>query len=320
MSGFTFRLLRQAGGSTQRRRSACAIVTTTSASLMCYYHQQWNSQPKTVLAENAPSNIPKGSTSISKPVLVMKRLFETDLASETTTTTKISKGSVMQRHDEISLHDSVLIIPNAIPGEYCQMLCDEADRLIQNGYHRDRMGEDDEDTEQEDEELSLRRISTSDMSNRMQDLAMNMIQEDILGILQKELPSLLQSLGLSDWKRKDVEWEWASDEPTVNRYTAPGGTFEAHRDGYPLTIVIPLNDPSSFSGGGTRFFESSSSQEQSSNDHDGDEPTMMRRKSVTISPPAGTAICFDGDMLHAGAPVLKGVRYVFVASFGILST
>ena len=319
MSGFTFRLLRQAGGSSQTR-SACAIVTTTSALIWCC-DQQWNSQPKTALADNAPSKISKGSTSISKPVLGMKRLFETELGAKglatETTRTKISNGAVMQRQDKISLHNSVLVIPNAIPSEYCQMLCDEADRLIQNGYHRDRMGEDDEDTEQDD----LRRISTSDMSNRMQDLAMNIIKEDVLVIIEKELPSLLQSLSLSDWKRQDVEWEWASDEPTVNRYTAPGGTFEAHRDGYPLTIVIPLNDPSNFSGGGTRFFESSSSQEQSSNDHDGDdEPMMMRRKSVTISPPAGTAICFDGDMLHAGAPVLKGVRYVFVASFGILST
>ena len=158
----------------------------------------------------------------------------------------------MQRHDEISLHDSVLIIPNAIPGEYCQMLCDEADRLIQNGYHRDRIGEDDEeDTEQDDKEL--RRISTSDMSNRMQDLAMKIIKEDILFIIEKELPSLLQSLGLSDWKRQDVEWEWASDEPTVNRYIAPGGTFEAHLDGYPLTIVIPLNETSSFPVEGQDF-------------------------------------------------------------------
>ena len=62
-------------------------------------------------------------------------------------------------------------------------------------------------------------------------------------------------------------------------------------------------DDGAFVGGGTGFW-----------------PPEGRRRadrapSIVLTPPAGTAMLYSGDVLHAGMPVAQGTRVVFVASF-----
>jgi len=144
------------------------------------------------------------------------------------------------------------------------------------------------------------------MSAAAQELSHQIIKERILPTMQCQTPHLLRDL--EGWDSIDADFEWASDEPSVNRYTA-GGQFEPHRDGYPLTIVLLLSKDSDFVGGGTKFFEFEQNLAK------GSQPD--RGRSVLLQPSQGTALCFDGDITHAGSPVIFGTRHVFVASFGI---
>jgi hypothetical protein len=73
----------------------------------------------------------------------------------------------------------------------------------------------------------------------------------------------------------------------------PGQRFAPHFDGYFarssdersfLTFIVYLND--GFEGGQTRF------------------------EGVTVKPRIGTALCFRHHLLHEGAPVLEGRKYV----------
>jgi hypothetical protein len=295
-------------GQARSRRSSVARSFSVGLTAL-YYHQQLDYPPanKTHNEESSSKDNVKSDSlaETCESQVVLKRLFETVPMSMSNS---VNNSMLTSSNNSTTLRNSVVIVSNVISKEECKILCNEADRLIQNGYQRDRLGSDDADDDEEEkkEQESLRRISTEDMSKTAQQLAMDIIKKRVLSKIERHFHSLIRDLGLSDWRRSGVEWEWASDEPTVNRYTSPGGTFEAHRDGYALTIVVPLNDPVEFLGGGTSFFAGKDI---------GDED-RTRENTVTISPPRGTAICFDGDMLHSGAPVIQGVRYVFVASFG----
>ena len=99
--------------------------------------------------------------------------------------------------------------------------------------------------------------------------------------------------------------EFSPNEPAVNVYYSGGG-FSPHRDYCALTVLIPLSSPAdgSFTGGGTGFWAPGSRHGQDS-----------AAPSITLAPPAGTALLFAGDVLHAGLPVESGKRVVLVASF-----
>jgi len=110
------------------------------------------------------------------------------------------------------------------------------------------------------------------------------------------------------------------NEPAVNLYSA-GGAFEPHKDLQALTVLMPLVGAGSFEGGGTGFWArkacvadddaSSSSRSLGSMREDIEEA----EPSVVLTPPAGSALLFGGDLQHAGQPVTAGQRAVFVASF-----
>lgn len=83
-----------------------------------------------------------------------------------------------------------------------------------------------------------------------------------------------------------------------------------------VTILVPLSDTDSFSGGGTAFWSDADRGPrvgaQSQVFGGAAEPSFVLR------PPAGTAIIFGGRVAHAGMPVVSGTRCVFVASFSPL--
>ena len=102
------------------------------------------------------------------------------------------------------------------------------------------------------------------------------------------------------------ELEWSEGEPAINVYEAGGG-FGTHKDHMALTILMPLSSPTTFSGGGTGFW--SHADEEMYAGKPAGAPTSI------IKPPLGTALLFGGDVSHAGMPVERGLRSVFVCSF-----
>ena len=102
-----------------------------------------------------------------------------------------------------------------------------------------------------------------------------------------------------------AQWEFQGINPRFRfcQYNQ-GEAFFIHQDGVFhkseseksfLTLLIYLNDQSTFRGGATRFF---------SNNNDANEPTLM------VEPKAGMALLFDHSLWHDGAQILEGTKYV----------
>jgi hypothetical protein len=87
-------------------------------------------------------------------------------------------------------------------------------------------------------------------------------------------------------------------DPSINRYPH-GGEFNLHTDGTHLTLIILLSDKGAFGGGGTRLY--------------GED--AFSQCSVDIKPVQGTALLFNGNVMHSALKVESGVRHVYVSSF-----
>eukprot|EP00966_Prymnesium_polylepis_P214135 4959376-Prymnesium_polylepis.1 len=75
-----------------------------------------------------------------------------------------------------------------------------------------------------------------------------------------------------------------------------------------LTLLVPLSTPGvDFEGGGTGFWSSSAAPAS------GGPPPP----NLVLRPPAGTAMLWRGNVMHAGMPVVTGKRYAFVVSFNL---
>lgn len=111
---------------------------------------------------------------------------------------------------------------------------------------------------------------------------------------------------------------WSPGEPAVNVY-AVGGDFKPHEDEQLLTILIPLTNSETtapgcsgdFSGGGTAFWPEGA---RGGEDEDG-QRAVLGPPSFVLTPPAGSALLFGGQLTHAAQPVIAGERAVFVGSF-----
>jgi len=211
------------------------------------------------------------------------------------------------------LSNRILLMSNVLSTEECQLLMNDADHVLGGSkYNRDLIEVDEDDKEGAADERRLRRVSLCDMSQSSQKLSHDLIFCRILPALRQNNPELLESLGLSRFDVPLNEMDWASDEPSINRYEV-GGRFDPHRDGYAMTVIVLLSTDEAFLGGGTRFFDSAQFAEafmdgNCSDDTDSDS-------SVVVKPPQGTVVLFSGDIYHAGCPVTKGTRHLFVASF-----
>ena len=142
-----------------------------------------------------------------------------------------------------------------------------------------------------------------------------------LEFVDKAVPSLNSILfGQSPAAALRAEGEFARssllsfthNEPAINVYTA-GGDFSPHRDLQALTVLMPLVDAAGFEGGGTAFWSSANTASGPPMALPDVDPS--RPPSLLLAPPAGTAMLWGGDLMHAGQPVTAGQRAVFVASF-----
>ena len=104
-------------------------------------------------------------------------------------------------------------------------------------------------------------------------------------------------------------------EPACNVYTS-GGQFTPHEDGQSLTVIVVLSDRDTFVGGGTSFW--SATEGTAAGRASGARALHVNPQSaptLVLTPPAGTALVFGGNVTHAGESVVDGERAVFVASF-----
>ena len=214
------------------------------------------------------------------------------------------------------LQDCVMVLPGVLSASECTELCEEADALIASGYTRDLFGEElcDRNSHQ-----SLRRVSVEDMSNRHGEISRMLLEGRVLPVLEREFPEVLSALRLEGFR--DSEFEWASDEPTVNRYTR-GGTFDQHEDAYSLSCIVLLSDD--FEGGGTRFWPEAAENGLLSasvgEGKTGSTVLINEGSSVLVQPSVGTALLFNGDITHAGSAVHSGVRHLYVGSFDVVAS
>ena len=139
-----------------------------------------------------------------------------------------------------------------------------------------------------------------------------------LDFVEQEIPSLASDLfgetSLAGEVRASGQPVYCSSsltfthlEPAINVYRS-GGDFEPHRDLQALTLLVPLASADSFTGGGTAFYSRAGGATAIS-DHESARP------AVVITPPAGTALLFGGEVTHAALAVTSGERAVLVASF-----
>jgi len=126
----------------------------------------------------------------------------------------------------------------------------------------------------------------------------------------------------------DPTLDFNRNEPAVNIYN-PGNGFAPHKDMHALTVLMPLVGEQSFSGGGTAFWSAPAPDAPyfgATHTWEGGTRRTVRGSGAlpdveTVPPhtvlrhPAGTAILFGGDVVHAGAEVASGQRVVLVASF-----
>ena len=89
----------------------------------------------------------------------------------------------------------------------------------------------------------------------------------------------------------------------------PGGAFEAHEDGYCVTVNVLL-DAGSFRGGGTAFYKNEVAEDGG--------VKASEAPAVLLEPKeAGLGVVFNGNVRHAGVAVTAGRRYLYVASFDL---
>ena len=140
----------------------------------------------------------------------------------------------------------------------------------------------------------------------------------LLTLLEAELPDFAHSIFGQSTGLAELRPDYSPGEPAVNIYTT-GGEFAPHTDKQSVTLLVPLSAADAFKGGGTAFWpESHLGRKKGADDdiaYDENCRSNWLPHTHKLSPPAGTAIIFGGDVTHAGLPVTSGTRHLFVMSF-----
>jgi hypothetical protein len=78
--------------------------------------------------------------------------------------------------------------------------------------------------------------------------------------------------------------------PPNQTWTSSQTYLPVHADQSSHSLIVPLNAPGEYTGGGTSFIDS----------------------RVTLRPPQGHVLAFPGHLYHGGEPITSGTRYVHV--------
>ena len=136
----------------------------------------------------------------------------------------------------------------------------------------------------------------------------------LLTLLEAELPDFAHSIFGQSTGLAELRPDYSPGELAVNIYTT-GGEFAPHTDKQSVTLLVPLSAADAFKGGGTAFWPESHLGADDDKAYDENCRSNWLPHTHKLSPPAGTAIIFGGDVTHAGLPVTSGTRHLFVMSF-----
>ena len=197
------------------------------------------------------------------------------------------------------LHDSILTLDGLVTPSECDHLISAAAAFCE--------------ADKQSSGLGLTRIECHvdgvNLDGRSHALA-NIILTRALYNLEVLRPDLAAEIFADAEDCCDLWFRFSGEEPMLNRYI-PGGNFDAHQDGHALTVLVPLSTPDvDFEGGGTAFWSERTIGTDSKSAH-------SFPPSLVCRPKAGTALFWRGHLTHAGLPVTKGLRHVFVASFNL---
>jgi len=192
----------------------------------------------------------------------------------------------LRNNSQLLVRNSVLLVP-LLNREECECLMKAAEELSEVQRHH---------------ALGLKKLKVEDMNEEAQALSARLLSDKLLPFLEHELPAVSQQLFGRCQNLSEMRVISSANEPAVNKYEV-GGEFKGHVDGYSLTVVIPLNSYHEYRGGGTVFWPETAEEEKVG--------------TVRIKAQRGEAVLFNGNIRHAGFPVQKGVRYLYVASFDL---
>ena len=234
------------------------------------------------------------------------RYFDVKLVSST------ERGSSQYTNVDDSpdtlLHNTIVVLPNLISLKECELLVNEAERILQENKASNVQG-------CKTESWSL----YSRFGNDCQVVMDRVLGEHVLAFIRQRLPKVAKKLFDSNdmpqglGKRKEdkdssakdtMTYYW--DETVIIKYIA-GNELAPHEDMRELTIVVPLNPLEDFpmAGGGTRFWLAPTSISPDYADSNG---------GISLKPAAGTGILFNGNITHSGNAVHAGTRFVLMTS------
>eukprot|EP00931_Biecheleriopsis_adriatica_P047639 TRINITY_DN27478_c0_g1_i1.p1 TRINITY_DN27478_c0_g1~~TRINITY_DN27478_c0_g1_i1.p1 ORF type:complete len:368 (-),score=68.67 TRINITY_DN27478_c0_g1_i1:72-1175(-) len=188
--------------------------------------------------------------------------------------------------------NSVILIPDLLTQEECSLLKESAER--QSSQVADSCSGN-----------FLQRISVRDLEPEVQELSTLALKLRVLPFFEHHLPEVARGLFGRSSGLKEMDFKYHSLEPAVNRYRT-GGEFQVHTDDFSVTVNVLLSDLEDFTGSGTAFWPSDTTCAEAGNV----DPLILH-------PRKGTAIIFNGNVVHCGKAVESGLRHVYVASFNL---
>jgi len=140
-------------------------------------------------------------------------------------------------------------------------------------------------------------------------LSKTIIHDRLLSFFEEQLPHVANEVFGQSTNLNKMKFSFSPGEPAVNRYSVGGG-IASHTDKQSVTVNVVLSNFGSFTGGGTTFWPQ---EPDSTIDEGGTDDVVLLR------PQQGSALLFNGNVKHAGRPVISGVRHAYVASFNLWS-
>ncbi|CAE8634212.1 unnamed protein product [Polarella glacialis] len=208
------------------------------------------------------------------------------VAGEVSTTEKpYHEVRISEKHSLFECN-SVLLVPDLLTRDECNLLMEAAVRRIRGGRKISN-------SQQE----GLTRLPVQELDLEAQMLSTSIIKDRVLTFLEQQLPQVTSDLFGQNSRLREMKCTFSQGEPAINRYVEGGG-FNPHRDQTSVTINVLLSDFGDFSGGGTTFWPQDSADESGSQD------------VLLLRPPQGTGVLFNGNVRHAGRPVVSGTRYL----------
>ena len=199
--------------------------------------------------------------------------------------------------------NSVLLLPGLMSDAECATIVDEIEAKSA-------------DRGPATETLSYERFHIPELSSSTRRIFEAVLRERLLPVVSAQLPRVEQFIrsqshvapeGVGDCRKLcELPFRFSSHEPAINRYSA-GCHFPPHTDNLALTVNVLLDEPGSFSGGGTNFWREAAALETG----------YSSGAAIRIEPNSGVGVVFNGNVKHSGGPVTVGLRHLLVASFSL---